>query len=48
MFNHKIAVTNPKLYVYWAFFFEKFQREFEATALVLNEGIKQLGESEGE
>ena len=48
MYNHKIALKNPKLYVYWAFFFEKYKREFEATAIVLKEGLKQVGEKEGE
>ena len=48
MYNHKIARKSPKLYVYWAFFFEKYKREFEATAVVLKEGLKQVGEREGE
>ena len=47
MYNHKIALKNPKLYVYWAFFFEKYKREFEATAVVLGEGLKQVDENDG-
>ena len=48
MYNHKIALANPKLYVYWAFYFEKYKREFEATAIVLTEGLKQVDDREGE
>ena len=47
MLHNEIGSTNAKLFLSWAFFLEKYRRNFDAANLVMQEGLKRVsGESE--
>ena len=46
MHRNQIAVENVKLYTKWASFYEKYLREYEASALVLQEGLDRIPEKD--
>ena len=48
MLHNGIGTTNANLFLKWAFFLEKFRRNFDAANLVFQEGLKRVSEENQE